>query len=385
MSDKSEYGKTGVDVEKKGIEAFRGEVENMFPDAFCVVTQDPDFPAYGNILHSDGAGSKPVQTYIHWKETGNDSVVGWLANDAIAMNLGDTDCVGAYPISFVDYIAINGFYVPKIEFLREISKGFGKALSTLSKHGINIAFAGGETADLPDQLRTVDVSGTIYARLKLDEAITGENIAPGDVIVGLASGGRAKYEDRINSGHMCNGITLTRHCLMTPEYEDEYPEIRALEGAPYSGKYRTTDFLTDLGMSVGEAIISPTRLFSPIIRDVLKQHGKDIHGMTQNTGGGQTKCLRLGSNVRYVKDALPDPEPIFHLVQQESGENWKNMHKNYNMGVGFDLIVPESIARSVMDIAKGYGVRAWRTGYVEEMDGKELVIDAPRFGRFVYD
>jgi len=383
-TDQSEYAKTGVDVRKKGIEIFEPTIDNLFPEAFCVVQQDPDFPDLGIVTHTDSAGSKPVQSYLHFKETGDISVFEGLAQDVVGMNLGDTDCVRAKPMSFVDHVEINGFYVPKTDFLQALNRGFDRVFNTLERYGIKVPFGGGETADSPDQQRTVSVSGTLVGRVKLSDVITGDRIGSGDVIVGLRSGGQAKYEDKPNSGIMCNGITLARHCLMSPDYEEMYPEIREPRGARYSGRFRTDEHHPELGMTVGEAIISPTRLYGPVIAHVLKELGQDVHGLVQNSGGGQTKCLRVGKNVRYVKDGLPEPDPIFYLIQQESGEEWQAMYEGFNMGIGFDLIVPESYEAKIVKIAGEYGIGAQRTGDVKAGEGKPWLQITSQFGDFIY-
>lgn len=216
----SKYAESGVDVSKRGIGVFKQTINNLFPDAFCVVYQDPNFPEYEISLHTDGAGSKPVQNYLHWKETGQIHSFEGIAQDIIAMNLDDIMCVGSNPTGFVDYVAINKLYVPKEKVLGVINHDIKSILDDLRKYHIDIPFAGGETADLPDQLRTLDVSGTIIGHVKLSNVITGEKIKEDDIIVGLKSGGDAtSYENGANSGIMCNGITLARHCLMKNEYE----------------------------------------------------------------------------------------------------------------------------------------------------------------------
>ncbi len=382
----SKYAQTGVDVHKSGIDVFKSTVENLFPDAFCVVYRHPTRPSYGMVLHTDGAGSKPVQCYLHFKETGSASAFEGLPQDAIEMNLNDLLCVGAYPTGFVDYVAINGNNVPKKEFLHALNKGFRQHLYALKSRGIVVPFAGGETADLPNQLRTVDVSGTISGEVKLSEVIDGSKIQPGDVIVGLRSGGQTRYEEKLNSGIQCNGITLARCCLMLPEYVEKYPEM----GGKYYGRFRTDQFLPDLRMTVGEAITSPTRSYAPLITQLLKRRRKDIHGMAFNSGGGQTKVLRIGRNVHFVKDDLSEPDAIFYLIQQESGEEWRDMHEVFNMGTGFDIVVPPEMERYIIDSAKELGIDARRTGFVIESkdktkmgNGNMLTIQS-RFGEFSY-
>jgi len=382
----SKYAKLGVDVEKKGIECFMSLIENLYPTAFSVITRDPDFPDHLECMHTDSAGSKPIQSYLHWKETGNVEWFKGLAQDVIAMNINDTACVGALrsPV-FVDYIAINPFKLPKQEVLKMLSLGFKECLEILKSNGIKIRFAGGETADLPDQIRTLDVSGAIHAKAKKNEVITGDRVREGDVIIGLRSGGRTKYEKKENSGIMCNFITLARHCLMKKEYEIKYPEIRGSEEREYYGRFKIDDSTDELGMTVGEAILSPMRLFTPVISKILEKFGPHVKGVVHNTGGGQTKCLRLGRNVHFIKDSLPDPDPIFILIQKESKETWRNMYMGGNMGIGIDVMVSPESAEDILSIPESFALGAQIIGKCEKSKDKrnKLTVRSP-FGKFQY-
>lgn len=380
----SKYAQLGVDVGKKGVELFQTLIDNLHPTAFSVISCDPDFPDHVECLHTDGAGSKPVQCYLHWREIGD---VGWfkgLTQDVIAMNMDDVACVGALRSpAFVDYIAINPLRLPKQDVLKTFNTGFRECFDILKKHGLNIRFAGGETADLPDQLRTLDISGTIHAKAKKGEVVTGE-IEEGDIILGLRSSGKTKYEKKENSGIMCNLITLARHCLMREEYMRIYPEIKDAGGVGYYGRFRFDDFSDELGMTIGEAIISPTRMFTPVISKMLEKFRPHIKGLVHNTGGGQTKCLKLGMNIHYVKNNLPDPAPIFYLIQRESKETWRNMYKGGNMGVGMEVIVDPEAAEEVLSISEGFDLGAQIIGECKKSDGKnKLTIDSP-LGKFQY-
>jgi len=381
----SKYAKLGVDVEKKGIKHFQSLIENLYPTAFCVISQDPDFPDYVECMHTDGAGSKPIQSYLHWRETGDADWFKGLTQDVLAMNLDDVACVGVLssPI-FVDYVAVNPLKLPKQDVLKAFSDGFKECLDVLRKNGTAIRFAGGETADLPDQLRTLDVSGTIHAKAKKDEVITGAEIKEGDIIIGLRSGGKTKYEKEPNSGIMCNFITLARHCLMKKEYGSKYPEVRDPAGEDYYGRFSFDEFNNELGMTVGEAILSPTRLFTPVIQQILRRFRPYVKGLVHNTGGGQTKCLRLGENIHYVKDQLPNPDPIFRLIQRESGETWRNMYMGGNMGAGLEVVVDSEVAEDVLSIPEGFGLGAQIIGKCEKSrEGNKLTIQSP-FGKFRY-
>lgn len=379
----SRYGELGVDVGKRGVEAFKSSLETLYPDAFCTVQIDPDNPGWGLVGHSDSAGSKPILSYIYWRETGEPSWFKGLAQDVVAMNLDDIVCVGARPILFLDNISLNPMNIDRVMLLRTLSNGFQDCFKRLSELGLPISFAGGETADLPDQVRTLDVSGFILGRVRLEEAITGRDIRAGDLIVGLRSGGRARYEKEVNSGIMCNGLTLARCVLLASEYQERYPETSHSKGR-YKGRYRVEDYIEELGMTLGEALLSPTRLFAPIVKEALDGFGGMIHGIVHNTGGGLTKCLRLGRGVRYIKDSLPDPDPIFTLIQREGRIDWREMYVDFNMGVGFELIVHPEVVDEVISISERFGVGAQVIGRCEDGEaGNALTIES-RHGRFHY-
>ncbi len=381
----SKYAQLGVDVEKKGIEVFQSLIDNLYPEAFSVISQDPNSPDIVECMHADCVGSKPIQSYIHWKETGEVNWFKGLAQDTLAMNIDDIACVGVLetPI-FVDYVAINSLRLPKEEVLKMLYLGFRECFEVLKQYGIDIRFAGGETADLPDQLRTLSISGTIHAKAKRKFVMTGHEISDGDLIIGLRSGGKTKYENEENSGIMCNYITLARHCLMEKNYEKRYPEIRDPRGLGYFGRFKFDDYHDELGMTVGEAIISPTRSFTPVISKILKNFHSYIKGLVHNTGGGQTKCLRLGKNTHYIKDNLPDPDPIFILIQRESKETWRNMYMGGNMGVGIEIIVSPEAAEDIQDVSEGFGLESQLVGKCERSkEGNKLTIQS-QFGRFQY-
>lgn len=371
-------------MRKKGVEAFRGVVEGIFPSAFCVVQRDPDDPERGLVSHTDGAGSKPVQSYLHWRETGDASWFKGLAQDVVAMNLDDIICVGAKPIAFIDYITLNTLLIDRVKLLDAIADGFTECLKMLTGQGTHLPFAGGETADHPDQLRTLDVAGSIFGRLDLKDAVTSEMIAPGDIIIGVRSGGRTKYEEALNSGIMCNGLTLARSSLMEPRYLDKYPELAQPGRNRYTGRFRFDDRPNGLEMTVGEALLSPTRIFAPIVAAVLAEFGGAIHGMVHNTGGGVTKCLHLGRGVHYVKDSLPEPDPIFELIRREARVDWREMYEDFNMGVGFEFIVDPEIADEAVGISKGFGIWAQEIGRCERLVDQNVVTIKTKHGEFEY-
>jgi phosphoribosylformylglycinamidine cyclo-ligase len=380
----SRYAEVGVDAKKKGTEAFRPAIENLFPNAFCPITRDQSSKKYGMVLHTDGAGSKPLQNYLHWRETDDSTWFQGIAQDVIAMNIDDVMCVGAAPLGFVDYVAVNRSRVHKEELLAALSRGFRECFAMLEKHRIRVSFLGGETADLPDQLRTLDVSGTVSARVELSKVISGEKIRPGDIIVGLRSGGRAKYERRENSGIMCNGITLARHCLMKKEYERRYPELKDPDSRGYYGRFAFDDHLDELGMTVGEAILSPTRIFAPVISKILQKYCELVTGLVHNTGGGHTKCLVLGKNVHYIKEELIEPDPIFRLIQREAKVSWREMFEDFNMGIGFEIIARGGAVEGILATAERFGVGAKVIGRCERSNGRNRLTIKSEFGKFKY-
>ncbi len=384
MSSLSRYKALGVDVKKKGVEAFHGMIDNLFPGAFCVIQRDPTDPETGCVAHTDSAGSKPIQGYLHWRETCDTSWFKGLAQDVVAMNLDDIICVAAEPVAFVDYIAFNTLLIDRVELLNTLAEGFSKCFGLLAEHGLPILFAGGETADLPDQIRTLDVSGAIFGHVALNKAVTGEKIAPGDIIVGLRSGGKVDYESGVNSGIMCNGLTLARSCLMKTDYLEHYPEMAHPKRGRYDGRFTFDGYIDELGMTVGEGLLSPTRIFAPVAVAVLDRIGGAVHGMVHNTGGGITKCLSLGSRIRYMKDSLPEPDHIFRLIQRESKVEWREMYEDFNMGVGFEFIVEPETAEEVVNIAEDFNIGVQVIGKCERSRGKnELVIESS-YGKFSY-
>jgi len=382
---KSQYEQLGVDVKKKGIEKFTAVDKELYPNAFCKMYET------GNRIvcqHMDGVGSKSVQRYLHFKETDDYSVFEGDAQDCLEMNLGDILCCGLNPTEFTDYLAINGKVVPKENYIQALNKGFEKSLTLLRKYGVNFIFCGGETADLPDQERTYDFAGTIRAEAKKRDVITGNKIVPGDAIIGIRSGGKANFEEKINSGIMSNGLTLARHALMHRSYDRKYPETHDPSNKNY-GRFMTTDSTKELGTTVGEAIMSPTRHFSIIIKSLVDKFGTDLHGIVMNTGGGQTKCKRIGRRILYNLYNLPTPDPIFRLIQSESGEKWENMYKTFNMGIGVSLMVPKDIETEVIKYVNDNFMKcgAMMIGATEkstDKNGKNIVHVVSENGTFDY-
>ncbi len=378
------YKKLGVDVKKKGIESFREVVDNLYPGAFCVIQKDPGNPGMGMVFHTDSAGSKPVQAYLHYKETGDKNWFSTLAQDALAMNINDVYCVGAQPVSFIDYIAFNTLLIDRNDLLSSLAQGFKNCVSTLKQENIDIKFAGGETADLPDQMRTLDVCVSIYATVNLKNVITGNRITPGDVIIGLRSGGPVSYESKPNSGIMCNGLTLARNSLMKTEYLKKYPELAHSTGSRYFGRYDFDKHIDHLGMTVGEALLSPTRFYAPIIKTIVKELGDRVHGIVHNTGGGQTKILRLGDRIKYLKDKVQEPDPIFKLIKEESKAGWREMYQDFNMGTGLEIIVNPESSDEALSLIEEYEIGAQIIGRCEKSETANQLIIKTEHGQFHY-
>ena len=380
----SKYRELGVDVGKKGIESFRRAVFNLHPEAFCVVQPDPLMPGWGLVLHTDSAGSKTIAAYLGYRETGEPRWFEGLAQDALAMNINDLACVAAQPLSFVDYVAFNTLLIDRVDLLEALAKGFQDALDTLRGLGCTPMFAGGETADLPDLVRTLDVCVAMVGRVRLGGVVTGRGIQPGDQIIGVRSGGAAGFERGPNSGIMSNGHTLARTSLLSPKVAEEYPEVSASGPERYRGRYFFDTYVEELDATVGEALLSPTRLYAPLALEALERHGGAIHGLVHNTGGGLTKCLRLGQNIHYVKDRLPEPDPIFQVVQREGGVGWREMHQVFNMGVGFELVVAQEEAEDVLSTVEHFQVGAQIIGECKPtQNGNKLTIQTPH-GRYTY-
>ncbi|MGC8936717.1 MAG: AIR synthase-related protein [Candidatus Methanomethylicaceae archaeon] len=381
-SNKGKYGSLGVDVQKSGISSFKRIIEELFPGSFCPVMKHPLDPSKGIILHEDGAGSKPIVSYLYYKETGDPKYFGGLIRDVIAMNVDDVVCVGATPLAISDYVALNPFVLKKEEVLSALTNGFSEVLQELRFAGSDLCFCGGETAELPDIIRTFDISCTVYAEVPLRHVITGSQISPGDVIVGIRSGGSCMYERRENSGLMCNGITLARHVLLSNEYPRRYPEISCPDIKGYCGRFRLDSYLNELGMTVGEALISPTRIYMPLVLEIIRK--AEIKAMIHNTGGGLTKCLRVGKGIMYIKDRLPDPDPIFLLIQREGRIGWREMYQVFNMGVGMELVVDRANLDIVLQVCEKFGVEAQPIGRCERSpEGNSLVVKS-KWGEFVY-
>jgi phosphoribosylformylglycinamidine cyclo-ligase len=380
MADDLKYSLRGVSASKEDVHAaIRNIDKGLFPKAFCKIVPDliAGDPEWCNIMHADGAGTKSSLAYIYWKETGDLSVWKGIAQDAIVMNLDDLLCVGATgPILLSSTIGRNKNLIPG-GVITAIIEGTEEFLEKLRILGIEIFSTGGETADLGDLARTIIVDSTVFGRMKQEDVIRNEDIQPGDVIVGLASYGQASYENAYNGGMGSNGLTSARHDLLNKIYRDKYPESLdpgMPENLSYTGPFRVTDPSGLPGVDVGKLILSPTRTYAPVMREILLQYRENIHGLVHCSGGGQTKVLNFINNLKIVKDNLFPVPPLFSLIREHSGTSWQEMFKVFNMGHRFELYLPEKFAEDVIKISGVFNVEARIIGHCEPATGNMLVI-----------
>jgi len=383
------YMQRGVSASKEDVHnAIKNVDKGLYPTAFCKIVADfvGGDPAYCNIMHADGAGTKSSLAYMYWKETGDMSVWKGIAQDAVIMNTDDLLCVGAVDnILLSSTIGRNKNLIPG-EVIGALINGTEEVLQMLRDNGVNIISTGGETADLGDLVRTVVVDSTVTARMRRDAVITNEKIQAGDVIVGMASYGQANYETEYNGGMGSNGLTSARHDVFHKEYAQKYPEAfdpQVPLDLVFSGKYKLTDKVEGAPIDAGKLVLSPTRTYAPIVAEVLRQHRNNIHGMVHCSGGAQTKVLHFVNNVHVIKDNLFDIPPLFRIIHEESGTDWKEMYKVFNMGHRMEVYLPEEFAQEVIDISESFGVAAKIIGRVEGANQKQATIKS-EFGEFVY-
>jgi phosphoribosylformylglycinamidine cyclo-ligase len=383
------YMQRGVSASKEDVHNAISKLDKgLFPQAFCKIVEDTlgNDPAFCNIMHADGAGTKSSLAYLYWKETGDLSVWKGIAQDAIIMNTDDLLCVGAINNILVSStIGRNKNLVPG-EVISAIIQGTEEVLQMLRDNGVNVVLTGGETADVGDLVRTVIVDSTVTCRMRRDEVISNDKIQAGDVIVGLASYGQAKYESEYNGGMGSNGLTSARHDVFNKVLKTKYPESfdpAVPEDLIYSGKYNLTDAAPGAPVNVGKLVLSPTRTYAPIMVDVLNYMRPHVHGLVHCSGGAQTKVLHFVDNVHVIKDNLFDTPPLFRIIQEESGTDWKEMYKVFNMGHRMEVYLDERYAEEIIDIAESYGVEAQIIGRVEPHEGKKVTIQSPH-GTFEY-
>lgn len=387
MSDR--YELRGVSASKEDVhEAIKNVDKGLFPKAFCKIVPDllTGDEAFCSIMHADGAGTKSSLAYMYWKETGDLSVWKGIAQDAIVMNLDDLICVGCTQnILLSSTIGRNKGLIPG-EVISAIINGTEEILQMLRDLGIGIISTGGETADVGDLVRTVIVDSTVTARLAKSDVIDNANIRPGHVVVGLSSYGKASYEMEYNGGMGSNGLTSARHDVFLKEYAQKYPESidhSIPDEVIYTGSKRLTDSISDVEVDVGKLVLSPTRTYSPIIAEILKEHRDQIGGIIHCSGGAQTKVLHFIDQLRVVKDNLFEVPPLFRMIQDESKTDWREMYQVFNMGHRMELYVPEEVVDDIIEVSESFNVDAKVIGFVEESDVPEVVIRSDK-GEFVY-
>ncbi|MBN8653750.1 MAG: phosphoribosylformylglycinamidine cyclo-ligase [Cytophagales bacterium] len=378
MSDR--YNQRGVSASKEDVhQAIKLLDKGLFPKAFCKIVPDTlaADPDYCTIMHADGAGTKSSLAYIYWKETGDLSVWKGIAQDAIIMNIDDLLCVCATgPILLSSTIGRNKNLIPG-EVISTIINGTEEVLEMLRQHGMEIYSTGGETADVGDLVRTIIVDSTVTARMKRKEVIDNASIQAGDVIVGLASYGKATYESEYNGGMGSNGLTSARHDVFDHSYATKYPETydKAVpDELVYSGKYKVTDEVPGVEVNVGKLVLSPTRTYAPVMLKVLDALRVNIHGIVHCSGGAQTKVLHFVENVHVIKDNLFPIPPLFKLIHECSGTDWKEMYKVFNMGHRMEVYLPQQHAQQVISIAESFGIEAKVIGRVEKADKKQVTL-----------
>lgn len=386
------YNQRGVSATKEDVHRAIAKMDKgLFPKAFCKIV--PDYLSnddnYCIVMHADGAGTKSSLAYAYWKETGDLEVWKGIAQDAIVMNIDDLLCVGIYDNFLLSSTIGRNKQLISGEVIAAIINGNEEFVSLMHDYGIHLYTTGGETADVGDLVRTIIVDSTVTARAKRSQIISNHHIQAGDVIVGLASSGKAIYEKEYNSGIGSNGLTSARHDVFSKTIAQNYPETydpNLAEEVVYSGKYQLTDTIKiyDEHITLGKLVLSPTRTYAPIMKPILEQYASVIHGIVHCSGGGQTKVLHFVENVHIVKDNLFTPPALFQVIQEQSQTEWKEMYQVFNMGHRLEIYLPEKYAQDIIAISKSFGVEAQVVGYVEASQNKKLTIQTPK-GIFEYE
>ena len=383
------YNLRGVSADKEDVHnAIKNIDKGLFPKAFCKIVPDylTNDDEYCLIMHADGAGTKSSLAYMYWKETNDLSVWKGIAQDALVMNLDDLLCVGADDnILLSSTIGRNKNNIPK-EVISTIINGTEELINEYKKYGVNIISTGGETADVGDIVRTIIVDSTVISRMKRSDVIDNNNIEAGNVIIGLASYGQSTYENEYNGGMGSNGLTSARHDVFSNILASKYPESfdsSIPNDLIYSGSKLLTEKYHDLNINIGKLVLSPTRTYAPIIKDILSKYRNKINGMVHCSGGAQTKILHFIDNLHIIKDNMFDTPPLFKMIQKESSTDWTEMYKVFNMGHRMEIYVNEDTASDIINISKSYNVDAQIIGRVEYSDEKKLSIMS-KHGEFNY-
>lgn len=388
MSD-IRYNLRGVSAGKEDVHnAIKNVDKGLFPQAFCKIV--PDYLSgdedYCIVMHADGAGTKSSLAYMYWKKTGDISVWKGIAQDALIMNIDDLLCVGATDKILLSSTIGRNKNLVTGEVISAIINGTEELLDTLRNQGIGIHSTGGETADVGDLVRTIIVDSTVVCRMKRSDVISNHTIQDGDVIVGLASFGQASYESAYNGGMGSNGLTSARHDVFNKTLAADFPESfdpSVPTDLVYSGSKNLTDSVENSPIDAGKLVLSPTRTYAPVIKQILDKHRADIHGMVHCSGGAQTKVLHFVENVHIIKNNLFPIPPLFKLIQEESGTEWKEMYKVFNMGHRMEIYVSPEIANSIIEISKSFNIDAQIVGRVEKNEGKKLTIESV-YGTYEY-
>jgi phosphoribosylformylglycinamidine cyclo-ligase len=382
------YSRRGVSASKEDVHNAIVQLDKgLYPDAFCKIIPDIFSGSEDHclIMHADGAGTKSSLAYVYWRETGDTSVWRGIAHDALVMNTDDLICAGATNNFLVSStIGRNRLKIPG-EVIAEIIAGTVEFLEMLGEYGITTLFAGGETADVGDLVRTIIVDSTVSCRLRRSDVIE-NRIRPGDIIIGLASSGKAKYEKEYNSGIGSNGLTSARHDVFTKILSSKYPESydnNVGEELIYSGKTGLTEMIPSAGLTAGKLVLSPTRTYAPVIKRVLDENREYIHGMIHCSGGGQTKVLNFIKRAHVIKDNLFPLPPVFELIHSQSDTPWKEMYQVFNMGHRFELYTDPARADEIMSISRDFDIDSKIIGKVESSEKNQLTIKS-EFGEFHY-
>ncbi|MBT4737795.1 MAG: phosphoribosylformylglycinamidine cyclo-ligase [Flavobacteriales bacterium] len=388
--EENRYNQRGVSADKEDVHyAIKNTDKGLFPKAFCKIV--PDYLSndedYCLIMHADGAGTKSALAYMYWKETGDISVWKGIAQDALIMNIDDLICVGATDNIMLSSTIGRNKNLINGDVLSEIINGTEELLVEYKNYGVNIISTGGETADVGDLVRTIIVDSTVVSRMKREDVIDNANIKPGNVIVGLSSSGQATYESEYNGGMGSNGLTSARHDVFSKILAEKYPESydhSVPEELVYSGTKKLTDRIEGSDLDVGRLVLSPTRTYIPIVKEILDKFRTKIDGMVHCSGGAQTKVLHFVDKVHVMKDNMFDLPPLFQMIQEESNTDWKEMYKVFNMGHRMELYVSKEIADDIISISESYNVSAKIIGRVEESQKNKLTIRS-EFGEFEYN
>ncbi|MBT3242806.1 MAG: phosphoribosylformylglycinamidine cyclo-ligase [Bacteroidetes bacterium] len=389
MAQSSRYKQRGVSASKEDVHAAIEHLDKgLYPNAFCKIIPDilANDSRYCNIMHADGAGTKSALAYLYWKETGDLSVWKGIAQDAIVMNTDDLLCIGVTDnVLLSSTIGRNKNKIPG-EVISAVINGTAEVIEQFNELGFNMVFTGGETADVGDLVRTIIVDSTVTARMPRAEVIANDNIQAGDIIVGLSSSGQTTWEDAYNGGMGSNGLTSARHDVFAHYLADKYPESydpEVPEDLVYSGGMKLTDAIAELGLDAGKLVLSPTRTYAPVIRKVLQEIRQEIHGLIHCSGGAQTKVLNFVNDLHIIKDDLFSIPPLFRIIQEQSGTEWQEMYKVFNMGHRFEIYLPEKYSSTIIDICSAFNLDAKIIGHCEPSNEKKLTIRTDE-GDFFY-